>query len=73
MKIDFRETCHWCGDDSAKLLACVATKIGIGFKNTFVKPIEIPNIDEIALAQNKRLIRCFIVNTGSKSYASSLQ
>ena len=69
MKIDFRETCHLCGDDSAKALACGETKIGNEFKNTFVKPIETPETDEISLTPNKRLDRCFIVNTGSKSHA----
>ena len=43
--------------------------IGIGFKNTFVKPIETPEIDDIALTPNKTLGYCFIVNTGSKSHA----
>lgn len=60
MKTEFRESCHWC--DSVNVLACDATKIGIGFKHTFVKPIESPEIDEVAVTPNKRLDRCFISN-----------
>ena len=38
MKIDFRQRCSHCVDRS-KILACDGMKIGINFKNTFVRPI----------------------------------
>ena len=41
MKIDFRQRCHMC-DGELKIVAGDATKIGMGFKNTFVCPIETP-------------------------------
>jgi len=40
MKIDFREACKWFEGDIR--VACDGTKLGIGFKNTFVTPIETP-------------------------------
>ena len=68
MKIDFRQPCYWCGDNSRKILACDATKIGIGFKSTFVKPIETPEIhDSVVRTPNRRLDRCFITNATSNS------
>ena len=71
MKIDFRQPCSWCGH-SPKVLACDATKIGIGFKNTFVKPIETPELTDVIPTPNKRHDRCFIFNasTGSKEAKS---
>ena len=39
MKIDFRQRCSHCCDKS-KILAYDCTKIGMNFKNTFVRPIE---------------------------------
>ena len=56
MKIDFRQSCDWCGE-SPNVLACDASKIGITFKNTFVKPIEDPEVSEVVATLNKRLDR----------------
>ena len=62
MEIDFRQPCYWCGGTS-KLLACDGTKLGIGFKNAFVKPIESKEKDGVVKTQFRRLDRCFIFNT----------
>ena len=62
MEIDFRQPCYGCGGKS-KLLACDGTKLGIGFKNAFVKPIESSEKDEVVQSRLKRLDRCFIFNT----------
>ena len=62
MEIDFRQPCYWCGGKS-NILACDGTKIGIGFKNTFVKPIERPEKLELVETKLKRLDRCFLFNT----------
>lgn len=40
MRIDFRKGCLWY-KSARKIIACDGTKIGIGFKSTFVTPIEI--------------------------------
>lgn len=39
MKIEFRQSCTWC-EGPSKVLACDGTKLGIGFRNCFVSPIE---------------------------------
>ena len=39
MRTDFRKSCEGCGD-SPSVVACDGTKVGIGFKETFVTPIE---------------------------------
>ncbi|XP_047144680.2 uncharacterized protein LOC124818179 [Hydra vulgaris] len=65
MGIDFREQCTMCGD-SNRILACDGTKLGIGFKQTFVKPIETPEIEEVSKTTFRRFDRCFIPNTKEK-------
>ena len=61
MKIDFRQRCSHCGDKSI-ILACDGTKIGMSFKNTFVRPIgTIENQVGDVLAIH-RLNRCFLSN-----------
>ena len=62
MDIDFRVPCSYCGD-SPKLLACDGTKLGIGFRNYFVSPIETPSEAVGPDFQRKRRHdRCFIYN-----------
>nr|XP_047123638.1 uncharacterized protein LOC124806623 [Hydra vulgaris]XP_047123639.1 uncharacterized protein LOC124806623 [Hydra vulgaris]XP_047123640.1 uncharacterized protein LOC124806623 [Hydra vulgaris] len=65
MGIDFREQCTMCGN-SNHILACDGTKLGIGFKQTFVKAIETPEIDEVPETTFRRFDRCFIPNTKEK-------
>ena len=43
MQVEFREMCHGC-QGVPKILACDGTKIGIGFKQSFVTPIETPSL-----------------------------
>ncbi|XP_057307007.1 uncharacterized protein LOC130645141 [Hydractinia symbiolongicarpus] len=62
MQIEFRQQCRLCGGES-KILACDGTKLGVGFKNTFVDPIENAEGGEILETTLKRLHRCFIFNT----------
>ena len=60
MTIDFWKGCFWC-KGSPRILACDGTEIGIGFRNTFVTPIEYaekiapPNSSHL-----RRLYRCFL-------------
>ena len=62
MNIYFRVPCSYCGD-SPNLLACVGTKLGIGFRNCFVSPIETPSEAVGPDFQRKRRHdRCFIYN-----------
>nr|XP_047124683.1 uncharacterized protein LOC124807139 isoform X2 [Hydra vulgaris] len=64
MHIDFREKCHMCPENQQiPVLACDATKIGISFKNSFVKPIESPELNEIIPTPLRRLDRSFIFNS----------
>ena len=60
MEIDFRQVCEVCGD-SPKVLACDGTKIGIGFKHSFIRPIE-ESDSEIQTQQSRRLDRYFLFN-----------
>ena len=63
---DFCKGCFWC-KGAPKIIACDGTKIGIGFKNTFVAPIE--NAEKRAPANAlspRRLDRCFL-RPGNKS------
>ena len=60
MRIDFRKGCFWW-KGSARILACDGTKIGIGFRNTFVAPIEYA--EKIAPPNSSHLRRldcCFL-------------
>ena len=61
MKIDFRQACIGC-DNKIPLLACDGTKIGIGFKNAFVEPIESSFDSPVCPTRLRRLDRCFIIN-----------
>ena len=61
MKIDFRQQCEACGGES-RILACDGTKLGINFKNAFVKPIETVESPNAAETKLKRLDRCFLFN-----------
>lgn len=45
-KIYFRRLCAGCGDRSS-LLACDGTKVGIGFKNAFIEPIETCHTEDV--------------------------
>ena len=63
---DFCKGCFWC-KGAPKIIACDGKKIGIGFKNTFVAPIE--NAEKRAPANvlsPRRLDRCFL-RPGNKS------
>ena len=59
MRIDFRMPCEGC-NGPPKVLACDGTKIGIGFRNTFVTPIETPTKPAPASSNGRRLDRCFL-------------
>ena len=62
MEIDFRQQCQGCSGPP-KILACDGTKIGIGFKNMAVKPIETPDeTSPMIKTPHRRLNRCFIPN-----------
>lgn len=65
MNVDFRENgCKLC-PGQPKILACDGTKIGIGFKNTYVNPIETPELDTVLQEQTRRFDRCFLANQTS--------
>ena len=60
MRIDFRKGCLWY-KSAPKIIACDGTKIGIGFKSTFVTPTEIAEKRAPANASSpQRLYRCFL-------------
>nr|XP_047137215.1 uncharacterized protein LOC105847614 isoform X3 [Hydra vulgaris] len=64
MHIDFRQKCQMCPEDQIiSVLACDATKIGISFKNSFVKPIETAELNEIIQTPSRRFDRSFIYNS----------
>ncbi|XP_065653453.1 uncharacterized protein LOC136080565 isoform X2 [Hydra vulgaris] len=64
MHIDFRQKCQMCPEDQViSVLACDATKIGISFKNSFVKPIETAELNEIVQTSSRRFDRSFIYNS----------
>nr|XP_047139907.1 uncharacterized protein LOC100198017 isoform X1 [Hydra vulgaris] len=64
MHIDFRQKCQMCPEDQLiSVLACDATKIGINFKNSFVKPIESAELNELVETPSRRLDRSFIYNS----------
>ena len=64
MHIDFRQKCQMCPEDQIiSVLACDATKIGISFKNSFVKPIETAELNEIVQTPTRRFDRSFIYNS----------
>lgn len=67
MRIDFRQGCPGC-DGPSPILACDGTKIGMGFKNTFVSPIETPTKDAPTDVKPSRFDRCFMT-PGSMSNA----
>lgn len=60
MRIDFREICNWC-ENGPEMLACDGTKVGLGFANAFVKPIEILEDSNIIPTRLRRNDRCYIV------------
>ena len=64
MKIDFRKSCPSC--ESCNKLAFDGTKLGVGFQNAFVDPIETPEETDAILTKLRRHDRCFIV-TADKS------
>ena len=66
MNIEFREKCHWCGDQSP-LVACDGTKIGIGLRNAFVEPIETTTNNKAIPTPNRRYDRTFITNLDPKN------
>ena len=59
MKIDFRQVCPGC-NWACSTLACDGTKIGITFKEAFVKPIEHAETQERIVTHLRRNDRCFI-------------
>ena len=61
MKIDFRQGCSHCGDKS-KISACDGPKIGMNFKNTFVRPIKTIEKQVGDVLAIRRLNRCFLSN-----------
>ena len=65
MKVDFREQCDWCGD-KPNILACDGTKIGIGFKQLFVRPNETLDQQSTNQTKNRRYDRTFIANRTGK-------
>ena len=76
MMIEFRQACHWCPPGPPKVLACDGTKIGMGFKQSFVTPIEKPELQFHSNSIPSRLNRCFLqANVKSaeshKSYANA--
>jgi len=64
MRIDFRKQCAAC-EGNIEILACDATKIGMGFRNTFVTPIETPEINVVPEISLKRHDRCFLSTTAN--------
>lgn len=64
MRIDFRQSCRMC-NGRTRVVACDGTKLGIGFKHTFVTPIETPTKESGAKLTTKRLDRCYISNPAS--------
>ena len=67
MRIDFRKGCLWC-KGSPRILVCDGTEIRIGFRNTFVAPIEYA--EKIApqnSSHSRRLDRCFLKPHGKMS------
>ena len=61
MKIDFRQRCSHC-DDRSTILACDGTKIGMNFKNTFVRLIEMIEKQFGDVLTIPRLNCCFLSN-----------
>ena len=61
MNIDFRENCNWCGP-KCDALACDGTKVGLGFKNSFVVPIEHCDSDDVIRTERRRFDRTLIRN-----------
>ena len=59
MRQDFRKQCFSCNSRSP-VVACDGTKIGIGFKETFVVPIETTDSGELMVTPNHRYDRTFI-------------
>ena len=74
MFIDFRQQCFGC-EGRSKILACDGTGLGIGFKKTFVKPVETPELEEVPKTTLRRFSRSFIFNTNDKepSYFQDLR
>ena len=65
MNLEFRQACSWC-EGPSKVLACDGTKLGIGFRNCFVSPIE--NASTSApegYIPLRRHDRCFLFNPSS--------
>ena len=60
MRIDFREICNWC-ENGQEMLACDGTKVGLGFANAFVKPIESLEDSNIIPTRLRWNGRCYIV------------
>ena len=73
IKIVFRQRCSHFGDKS-KILASDGTKIGMNFKNTFVRPIETIEKQDGDVLAIRRLSRSFLYNPQkcSKEVAASL-
>jgi len=63
MNFEFRQTCKWCKGDTVSI-ACDGTQLGIGFKHTFVSPIETPTKTCSVDFSTRRHDRCFIFNKG---------
>ena len=59
MGIDFREICNWC-ENGPDMLACDRTKVGLGFANASVKPMEVLKDSNIIPTRLRRNDRCFI-------------
>ena len=62
MAIDFRQQCDGSGDNP-EILACNGTKVGIGFKNSFVELIEQSCSSKILETKLKRLDRYFSLSS----------
>ena len=61
MKIDFRQRCSHCGD-RIKTFACDGTKIGMNFKNNFMRLIETIEKQLGDVLPIRILNRCFLSN-----------
>ena len=60
MRISFGEICSWC-KNGPEILACDGTKVGLGFANAFVKPIEVLDGYNIIPTRLRRNNQCYIV------------